>query len=64
MEQLTRIANVFKVTNYNIVKEVTKANSTCDCTCSIALSVPGARKDISFRAGDGQREDHVSSKHF
>jgi hypothetical protein len=64
MEQLTRNANVFEVTTYIAMKEVTKANSTSDCTRSIAPSVPGARKDITFTAGVGQREAHVSSRHF
>jgi hypothetical protein len=64
MEQLKRNANVFKVTTYSATKEVTKANSTCDCGSSIAPSVPGTRKDVTFAAGVGQREAHVSSRHF
>lgn len=53
MEQLMRNANVFEVTIYNAVKGVKKANSTCDCTCSIVPSVPGARKDSAFTGGVG-----------
>jgi len=52
------------VTTYNAMTEVTKATSTCDCTCSIAPSVPGAHKDITFTGGDGQRKAHVNSRHF